>query len=611
MSKQRSGEQREAIVSRDSPEQGSDTTRMPEPDLDEGGDRWFLDSVVGDRFPAWTRGNAADVFPEPLTPLAHTLYVRPGLSAGLRDAYISIGVLDWHEVEHPETADFFKVFGGYFYNPLSLTRLLGARMPGVTPEVIDKAFFDDRDEVPAYRAESGHESDRHAELLGASMQWAMTVTELPDLDLQKVDAERVRDDRPDLASLSDAMLIARARSLVPMLQAMFETGMIVSSLASLGPGALGAICATLGDPSLTVRLLAGIDVDSAAPSHAMWALADKVRDSTELSAAFDAGVDDLLDRLAASTSPDAAAFLADFHEFVYRYGSRGANEWDVIAPTWEVQPRTAMLAIDLMRRSDPSNAPAARHLTSVAERDRVAAFVREQLAGDAEALAGFEAALHSAQLFLSGRERYKTNCIIIVHEMRMAVRELGRRLVERDAIETVEQVFMLTNAELDAVRQHPERYAPLVADRWRRYRALFDLEPPFVVVDDAPALSSFAPRVQRVFETVAAGTVLTGAAGSGGVASGRACIVLDPSEAHQLEPGDVLVAPQTDPAWVPLFVAAAAVVVNVGALGSHAMIVSRELGIPCVVSVQDATGRIPEGAMLTVDGNAGTVTAGA
>jgi pyruvate,water dikinase len=49
-------------------------------------------------------------------------------------------------------------------------------------------------------------------------------------------------------------------------------------------------------------------------------------------------------------------------------------------------------------------------------------------------------------------------------------------------------------------------------------------------------------------------------------------------------------------------------VVNVGALGSHAMIVSRELGIPCVVSVVDATDRIPDGAMITVDGTAGTVT---
>ena len=91
-------------------------------DLDHSGDRWFLDSTVGDRFPAWTRGNAADVFPEPLSPMAHTLYMRPGLSTGLRDAYIGMGALDWDEVENPVTPDFFKVFGGYIYNPLSLTR---------------------------------------------------------------------------------------------------------------------------------------------------------------------------------------------------------------------------------------------------------------------------------------------------------------------------------------------------------------------------------------------------------------------------------------------------------------------------------------------------------
>ena len=67
-------------------------------------------------------------------------------------------------------------------------------------------------------------------------------------------------------------------------------------------------------------------------------------------------------------------------------------------------------------------------------------------------------------------------------------------------------------------------------------------------------------------------------------------------------------APITDPSWTPLFVPAAAVVVDVGAQVSHAVIVSRELGIPCVVSVHDATRIIPDGAVVTVDGIAGTVT---
>ncbi len=104
------------------------------------------------------------------------------------------------------------------------------------------------------------------------------------------------------------------------------------------------------------------------------------------------------------------------------------------------------------------------------------------------------------------------------------------------------------------------------------------------------------------------GDVLAGLAGCPGVSRGRARVVLDASDPGALEPGDILVAPMTDPAWTPLFVPAGGVVVNVGAPLSHAIIVSRELGIPCVVSVNEATERIPDGALVEVDGNNGTVT---
>ena len=83
---------------------------------------------------------------------------------------------------------------------------------------------------------------------------------------------------------------------------------------------------------------------------------------------------------------------------------------------------------------------------------------------------------------------------------------------------------------------------------------------------------------------------------------------MDPAEGSMLEPGEVLVAPLTDPSWTPLFLPAAAVVVNVGALMSHAVIVARELAIPCVVSVENATQRIETGMLLSVDGSTGTIT---
>jgi rifampicin phosphotransferase len=89
---------------------------------------------------------------------------------------------------------------------------------------------------------------------------------------------------------------------------------------------------------------------------------------------------------------------------------------------------------------------------------------------------------------------------------------------------------------------------------------------------------------------------------------GRARVILDSNDPTDLDPGDILVAPITDPSWTPLFVPAAGVVVDVGAPLSHAIIVSRELGIPCVISATDATRRIPNGALIRVDGNTGAVT---
>ena len=104
------------------------------------------------------------------------------------------------------------------------------------------------------------------------------------------------------------------------------------------------------------------------------------------------------------------------------------------------------------------------------------------------------------------------------------------------------------------------------------------------------------------------GDVLKGVAGSPGEATGTARIMLDLSDPSLLEPGDILIAPSTDPSWTPLFLVAEAVITDIGAVGTHAVIVSRELGIPCVPSIADATKRIPDGATITVNGSLGTVT---
>jgi len=195
-----------------------------------------------------------------------------------------------------------------------------------------------------------------------------------------------------------------------------------------------------------------------------------------------------------------------------------------------------------------------------------------------------------------------------VGEIREPMREIARRLVAQGLLREVEHIFMLMADEVDEFGIHPDRYTQKLAERHAAYRTLFDVEPPFAVDGKVAPISQWKKRTAAQVTIAKSGDVLRGVAASSGVATGTARVILDPAQLDDFEPGDVLIAPQTDPSWAPLFLAASAVVVNVGAVGSHAMIASRELGIPCVPSVENATARIPSGVRVTVDGNTGTVT---
>jgi pyruvate,water dikinase len=101
--------------------------------------------------------------------------------------------------------------------------------------------------------------------------------------------------------------------------------------------------------------------------------------------------------------------------------------------------------------------------------------------------------------------------------------------------------------------------------------------------------------------------VVKGNAASRGTARGRARLIMSLGESAKLQAGEILVCPSTAPPWTPLFAIAAAVVTDTGGILSHSAICAREYGIPAVVGTQTGTQRIPDGAMITVDGALGTV----
>ncbi len=573
---------------------------------------WIVDSRPSRRYPIYTRANVGEVFPDPVTPLSATIGITAESEPGWREAFERFGAIELDEYD-PDNNEIIGVFGGYCYLNVSLSRIVGVRTPGLTPEMIDATFFGTQPGIPPYRQRASDERPDLTERVGATLQWILTTPDRADLVAEQEAMEALRDARPDLSTLSDAELVGRLRELMAThFRRLFGEHIFTTYCATVPTGILQQAAVAAGDPTMAMRLIAGVgDVESAQPSMLMWDLGRIAAGAPDLSAAFEEGITGLparIEALAAAGDSAAKSFLADFEAFLHDHGCRGPNEWEMRSPTWETHPELALAAIDRMRLSPGSAAPSVLQSERSDEREALGTKLVAAMAADPEAQAQVQAALHAATVFLAGRERSKTNAIRLVHECRVAMQELGRRMVERGIFDSEGEYGMLRSDELDAFLADPAAMAPELRRREAAYAELARLEPPFVFEGSPPPMADWPQRDARPVAVASTGDVLEGVPGCPGTARGIARVITSSHEPGALEPGDVLVAEITDPSWTPLFVPSAAVVVNVGAPLSHAIIVSRELGIPCVVSVTDATRRIPDGALVEVNGDLGTVT---
>ena len=412
-------------------------------------DRWITDRAPSKRWPHYTRANAGEVLSVSASPLSQQFCWENGILLGWRDGYVRGGnyTLDEFTDGEPEVCGFFA---GYFYINLANVRMQAVRSPLLTVEQLDLAFFGDHPEVPPYEAHPLDDRPEMAEGVLAHLGWVMSNTSIPEVDAEKVMTIALRQARPDLATLSDAGLLTRARMFQPLLRKLFDSHTPPSSDSAIAPGILGAVCAALGEPETAMKLIAGIgDVDSAEPSYRMWDLSRSVNASNEISKEFNAGVAGLLGRLQASSSADAKKFVVDFAQFIVEFGSRGPNEWEISADTWETKPEFALVVIDRIRLQSDAESPKIRNARKAEERQALTADIRAKVKPLGEELAGqLEGALiASSQMAI--RERTKTNIIRALHEVRMAFRELGRRRTAEGTLKDPHHVFALLDSELD------------------------------------------------------------------------------------------------------------------------------------------------------------------
>jgi rifampicin phosphotransferase len=246
-----------------------------------------------------------------------------------------------------------------------------------------------------------------------------------------------------------------------------------------------------------------------------------------------------------------------------------------------------------------------RHRQLAARREALTAQCLAVLADRPQLQARFRALLRVAQRYAVLREQQARQLTLGWPLLRRCALRLGETLRADGVIDQTEDVFYLTRAELDthAPRQDVVDRRRAVWERQRRLLAPLTIgRPPRLLAKEllgaVEAVRTTGPALEDA---------IVGQPASPGRATGPVRIIHGPGDFDRFQPGEVLIARATAPAWTPLFASAVAVVTDGGTLAAHASLVAREYGIPAVVATGDATTRLADGQVVTVDGGAGTV----
>lgn len=209
--------------------------------------------------------------------------------------------------------------------------------------------------------------------------------------------------------------------------------------------------------------------------------------------------------------------------------------------------------------------------------------------------------LTTARHFHELREDTRFYIMMALPLIRRAMLEVGSRLVAATLCTEPEDIFYLRFEEMEEIAQtfplQPHKaneFRALILRRKRKYTELQHI--PFI-----------NPKLYQAPSGDSGEALLSGTPGSPGIAQGPVCIIHDSSEFAKLRPGDILVAPYTNPAWTPLFERAGGVIVDTGGVISHAAIVAREYGIPAIMGTGDGTAKLKDGMEICVNGTEGKV----
>jgi pyruvate,water dikinase len=375
-------------------------------------------------------------------------------------------------------------------------------------------------------------------------------------------------------------------------------------------------CAENGvDPTQVSKFLAGRDSKIMETDRAMWGLVDRAN-ALGIASHFDNEPDQIRGALAAAGG-NASTWLTEFDDFLKVYGWRTEGIADTNIPSWIENPASPLGQIrnflELDERHDFDAAAAAIQV----EKEEAIESARSHMVGDA--LGKFDELLAINQVANFAWWNEDHNYYIDLRAT-IPLRRGALAFSEAAGADAYDDGLFVFYRELQKVASGEAQWSDfqsIATERREYYDHYNEIREslPAVVgtlpdkVEDPVMIEIFGMHhVVESMRTENAGGVLSGFPASAGVVEGRARVMVSATELYDLEDGEILVCEATSPNWTPAFAIIAACVCNGGGSLTHAAIVSREYGIPCVVGTSVGTQMIKTGDLIRVDGDEGTVT---
>jgi pyruvate,water dikinase len=293
-----------------------------------------------------------------------------------------------------------------------------------------------------------------------------------------------------------------------------------------------------------------------------------------------------------------AEFLREWHVFEQRFGCRGPREMDVASRRYADDPTLTLEQMSFMaveQGFDPQQA----HQRSVDERRRAYRQLRQRFGWPRRSLLGRVHRL--IELFGGVRDTPKYHMVMLTYAIRKRALIEGERLMNEGRLDTAEDIFDLTLRDVEVAARDPALDLRRLRDERSRFGHRLAAH-----VTEFPQVIDSRGRILRPPAREGKSGELVGTAVSPGVVSGPVKLLHSPRE-KPVEKGDVLVAYTTDPGWTPLFVNAAAIVLEVGGVLQHGAVIAREYGKPCVVGINRLMTKLHDGQIVEVDGTAGLI----